>query len=35
VPIYHPAACLHNPNLRPALVEDFQKLKALLDQHLG
>ena len=35
VPIYHPAACLHNPNLRPALVEDFKKLKALLDQHLG
>jgi len=35
VPIYHPAAALHNPNLRPALVEDFKKLKALLDQHLG
>ncbi len=34
VPIYHPAACLHNPNLRPALVEDFEKLKALLERHL-
>jgi len=35
VPIYHPAAALHNPTLRPALVEDFKKLKALLDQHLA
>ena len=34
VPIYHPAAALHNPNLRPALVEDFKKLKALLEHHL-
>jgi uracil-DNA glycosylase len=27
---YHPAAALHAPNLRPALVADFKKLKRLI-----
>ena len=31
-PIYHPAAALHNPRLRPALEQDFRKLKALLEE---
>ncbi len=35
VPIYHPAAALHNPGLSSALIEDFMKLKALLEHHLG
>ena len=30
-PLFHPAAALHNDNLRPLLREDFQKLKRLLD----
>lgn len=30
-PIYHPAAALHNPNLKDALYEDFRKLKEFLD----
>ena len=30
-PIYHPAAALHNGNLRQALVDDFAALKAFLD----
>ncbi|MDD3896995.1 MAG: uracil-DNA glycosylase [Candidatus Peribacteraceae bacterium] len=30
-PIYHPAAALHNGNLRQALVDDFLALKAFLD----
>ena len=29
-PIYHPAAALHNPRLRPALEQDFKKLQQLL-----
>ena len=29
-PIYHPAASLHNPGLRTALVDDFRKLKEYL-----
>lgn len=29
-PIYHPAAALHNPNLRQALLDDFQALKKFL-----
>ena len=32
VPVYHPAAVLHNERLRPALLEDFQRLKLLLAQ---
>lgn len=30
VTMYHPAAALHQPALRPALVEDFSKLRHLL-----
>ncbi len=29
-PIYHPAAALHNPRLRPAIEQDFKNLQALL-----
>ena len=29
-PMYHPAAALHNPGLRPVLERDFQKLPSLL-----
>ncbi len=29
-PVYHPAAILHNPRLRPALEEDFRRLPALI-----
>jgi len=29
-PIYHPAAALHNPGLRPILEQDFQKLSSLV-----
>ncbi len=32
-PIYHPAAALHNGNLRQSLLDDFAKLKAYLDEH--
>ncbi len=31
-PIYHPAAALHNPGLRPALEQDFQNLRSLLEE---
>lgn len=30
-PIYHPAAALHNPKLRPDLESDFKKLPALIE----
>ena len=30
-PIYHPAAALHNPNLKDALHQDFQSLKQFLE----
>lgn len=29
-PMYHPAAALHNPALRPVIIEDFKKLKELI-----
>ena len=29
-PIYHPAAALHNPRLRPAIEQDFRNLRELL-----
>ncbi len=32
-PVYHPAATLHNPRLRPVLEEDFRKLPGLIDDH--
>ncbi len=31
-PLLHPAAALHQGNLRQPLIEDFQKLKAFLEQ---
>jgi DNA polymerase len=31
-PLLHPAAALHQGNLREPLIEDFQKLKAFLDE---
>ena len=31
-PIYHPAAALHNPGLRPALEQDFRNLRSLLEE---
>lgn len=34
VPIYHPAAALHNDRLHPTLIEDFSRLKQLLEQRL-
>ena len=30
-PIYHPAAALHNPRLRPVIEEDFRRLPKLLE----
>jgi len=32
-PIYHPAAALHNGNLRQTLFDDFAALKQFLDSH--
>lgn len=26
IPLYHPAACIYNPKLRPTLLDDFQKI---------
>lgn len=31
-PMYHPAAALHNPRLKPTIEEDFRKLPALIEQ---
>ena len=31
-PLYHPAAALHNPGLRPVIEEDFSKLPALIQE---
>jgi len=31
-PIYHPAAALHNPNNREPLMQDFQKIPAVLKE---
>ena len=31
-PMYHPAAALHNPALRPVIERDFQSLSALLEE---
>ena len=33
-PIYHPAAALHNGNLRQTLMDDFQKLSQFLSEKL-
>ncbi|MFP3903925.1 MAG: uracil-DNA glycosylase [Armatimonadota bacterium] len=35
VPLYHPAAALHNPELEPQLVEDMVKLQEILQENLG
>lgn len=32
IPMFHPAAALHNPRLRPVLQADFSRLPALLEQ---
>jgi DNA polymerase len=31
-PIYHPAAALYNPNLKNVLIEDFQRIPAVLKE---
>ena len=31
MPIYHPAAALHNPNMRTPLEHDFETLAKLLE----
>jgi DNA polymerase len=31
-PMYHPAAALHNPKLKPAIEKDFRNLPALIEQ---
>ena len=35
VPMYHPAAALHQGSLRKTILEDFQKLPALLEQAMA
>ena len=30
LPVYHPAAALYNPSLKPKLIEDFQKITAMV-----
>ncbi|MHB8780392.1 MAG: uracil-DNA glycosylase [Candidatus Geothermincolia bacterium] len=32
VPLYHPAAALHNPSLKSVLIEDFERLRAYLEE---
>lgn len=32
VPMYHPAAALHQPDLRDVILEDFSRLQALLEK---
>ena len=32
VPMFHPAAALHNVNLKPVLIEDFKKLPGYIQQ---
>ncbi len=32
VPMYHPAAALHQPSLRNVVVEDFQKLPGMIEE---
>ena len=31
-PMYHPAAALHNPRLRPVILDDFSRLSSLVEQ---
>ncbi len=35
VPMYHPAAALHQANLRSTIMDDFKKLPALLEEALN
>jgi DNA polymerase len=35
VPMYHPAAALHQPSLRATIEEDFAKLPGLIDGFEG
>lgn len=32
VPMFHPAAALHNPDLKPTLIADFKKLPGYIEQ---
>jgi DNA polymerase len=32
VPMFHPAAALHQPSLKPAVIEDFSRLPGLIEQ---
>ena len=32
LPLYHPAAALHNGNLRSVIMDDFKRVRALLDE---
>ncbi|MGE3797358.1 MAG: uracil-DNA glycosylase, partial [Thermomicrobiales bacterium] len=32
VPMFHPAAALHQGNLRPVIEEDFARLRSILDK---
>jgi DNA polymerase len=34
MPLYHPAAALHNPGMRPALEQDFRALAAVVKEKL-
>ncbi len=34
-PIYHPAAALHNPKLRPTIMDDFSRLPSLVESATG
>lgn len=34
VPLYHPAAALHQPSLQPVLVQDMQRLRQLLQEQV-
>ena len=30
-PVYHPAAALHNPNIKPKMIEQFKQIPALIE----
>jgi DNA polymerase len=31
IPIYHPAACIYNPKLKKDILDDFQKIKLMIE----
>ena len=33
LPVYHPAAALYNPSLKPKLLQDFQKITSLINKN--